>query len=69
MSGRCASRRDAVAAVVGVEHLHAVQLERAGQREDVADVVVDDQHRRARRAGRAPRRDGAGGIGCERRTA
>ena len=32
-------------AVVGVEHRHAVQLQRAGQGEDVADVVVDDQHR------------------------
>src|SRR5262249_15848420 len=27
----------------GVDHFHVVQLEKAGQREDVADVVVDDE--------------------------
>ena len=33
-----------VAAALGVDDLDAVLLERAGQREDVAHVVVDDQH-------------------------
>ena len=30
-------------AVLGVEHLHAVRLEDARQREDIPHVVVDDQ--------------------------
>ena len=50
-------------AVVGVADLHAVQLQRAGQREDVADVVVDDQHPPARQrlVGVADRGLGAAG--------
>ena len=43
-SGCSASSRMPVGAVVGVEHRHAVQLQRAGQGEDVAHVVVDDEH-------------------------
>jgi hypothetical protein len=35
---------DALAAVLGVDDADAVALQRAGQREDVADVVVDDEH-------------------------
>ena len=31
-------------AVLGVDDLHAVRLEHAGEREDVAHVVVDHQH-------------------------
>ena len=38
--------------VVGVEHGEPVQLQRAGEREDVAHVVVDDQHGGARERGR-----------------
>ena len=43
--GAC-GRHDAqrVAAVAGRDHGHAVLLEHAGEREDVADVVVDHQH-------------------------
>ena len=37
-------RPDAVAAVLGEQHLHPAALEDARQREDVAHVVVDDQH-------------------------
>ena len=44
MSGVLFEHLDAVLAVLGVEHLHVVLLEHAGQREDVADVVVDDEH-------------------------
>ena len=43
-SGVLLQHLDAVAAVLGEEHLHLVALEHAGQREDVAHVVVDDQH-------------------------
>ena len=35
---------DALAAVLGVEHLQPVLLQHAGEREDVPDVVVDDEH-------------------------
>ena len=38
---------DRLAAGAGGQHLHAAPLEHAGQREDVAHVVVDDQHRLA----------------------
>ena len=42
-AGRLLEDEDAVAAALGVEHLDVVALEHAGQRVDVADVVVDDQ--------------------------
>ena len=35
---------DAVLSPLGVEHLHIVALQNARQREDVADVVIDDEH-------------------------
>ena len=35
---------DALPAVLGVQHGQPVLLQHAGEREDVADVVVDDQH-------------------------
>ena len=38
---------DAFPAALGVDHLHLAPLEERGQREDVADVVVHDQHRAA----------------------
>ena len=44
MSGRRLEHLDALAAVLGEDDLHAVLLERARQREDVAHVVVDDEH-------------------------
>ena len=34
---------DAFGAALGVHHLHIIALEHAGQRVDVANVVVDDQ--------------------------
>ena len=43
MSGVSLEHVDAVAPVLGVEHVHLVTLQHARQREDVADVVVDDQ--------------------------
>ena len=43
-SGCSVSSRIPLGAVVGVEHGEPVQLQRAGQREDVAHVVVDDEH-------------------------
>ena len=45
--GRLLQPRDAVPAALGVDHLHLAPLQEGGQREDVADVVVDDQHRAA----------------------
>ena len=42
-AGRLLEDEDAVAAALGVEHLDVVALEHAGQRVDVADVVVDDE--------------------------
>ena len=36
--------QDAVLAALGMEHFDVMVLEHARQREDVADVVVDDQH-------------------------
>ena len=39
-----AERLDPVPAVLGEDDLHAVRLEHGGEREDVAHVVVDDQH-------------------------
>ena len=42
--GHASQQLDAGAAAFGVVQLDAVLLERAGQREDVADVVVDDDH-------------------------
>ena len=51
------------------DDLHLVALEHAGQREDVAHVVVDDQHlacrrtpRRRRAAARSIRRFGSGRL-------
>ena len=41
-----------VGAVVRVEHLHAMDLQDAGQRENVPDIIVDDQHCRRRRGRR-----------------
>ena len=38
--------QDAVLAALRVENLDIVAFEHAGQGEDVADVVVDDQHLR-----------------------
>ena len=32
-------------AVFGEEHLHLLSLENAAEREDVAGIVVDDEHR------------------------
>ena len=42
-SGCSSSFAEALAAVLAVDDLHAVALEHAREREDVADVVVDDQ--------------------------
>ena len=48
MSALLARASRALAAVLGVHHVDAVLLQRAGQREHVADVVVDDQDPLAR---------------------
>ena len=53
MPGVCSRMRDAVPAALGVEHLDVVALEHAGQRVDVADVVVDDEHLGAGELGHA----------------
>ena len=42
---------DAVPAPLGMQHLDVVGLQHAGQRVDVADVVIDDQHLGARQVG------------------
>ena len=42
---------DAVPAPLGMQHLDVVGLQHAGQRIDVADVVIDDQHLGARQVG------------------
>ena len=48
MSGSVLQDADRVAAVVGRDDHHVVLLQHRGQREDVAHVVVDDQHLLAR---------------------
>ena len=52
-AGSLLEDRDALGAALGVEHFGAVRLEHAGQRVDVADVVVDDEHLRAGQLGHA----------------
>ncbi len=42
--GSAATMADGLAAVVGPDDVHAVLFQHGGQREDVAHVVVDDQH-------------------------
>ena len=44
ISGDCEQRVDSGPAVFGVQHLDLVPLQDAGEREDVAHVVVHDQH-------------------------
>ena len=71
MSGSRLQHVDRVAAVVGRDDHHVVLLEHRGQREDVADVVVDDQHLLAGqqlvRAGAARRACGAAPPAASRR--
>ena len=54
MSGVLLQQLDAVPAVLGVDHLHLVPLQHAGEREDVAHVVVHDQHLPAGERGIGP---------------
>ncbi len=59
---------DALGAAFGVQHLDVMRLEHAGQRVDVADVVVDDEDPAARRVrgsrsrSSRPRRAPRGGL-------
>ena len=52
---------------LGVEHFHVVALQNARQREDVADVVVDDQHLGAGELGQLARRRRSAAFGLRLR--